>query len=249
MAAATAPACASPGTTHSASAASASGVTSRLTTGMATALASGDTSDTCWNSSASAGSRPTVSAACARAPSRTEAASRADHAAAGADSSRCRQRPPPHRISSATAPNDSQKPAASGAQGSSAQTSAAASANTREPDTGTRHAAAPATTASMKKVRRAGTPHPASRQYSHAPASAAPAAATWAGCRSDNRMPPQLQRFQACSTAHPASAASIVTCRPLMDTRWVMPVRLKVSQSRGSTPAWSPIARAASTAP
>ena len=40
--------------------ASASGVTTRLTSGIATALASGDTSDICWNQTSSNGANASV---------------------------------------------------------------------------------------------------------------------------------------------------------------------------------------------
>ncbi|MNN27190.1 hypothetical protein D3C81_1407190 [compost metagenome] len=50
-----------------AAAASDSGVTSRLTTGIAMALASGDTTDTCRNSNSVSGTSPAVTAHCVRA--------------------------------------------------------------------------------------------------------------------------------------------------------------------------------------
>src|SRR3569833_1717824 len=74
----------------------ASGVTSQLTTGMATALASGEINDTCWNSNSRAGASASVTAPCTV----TQACSK----------SVCPTRPNvAHRISD-MAPNDSQKP-------------------------------------------------------------------------------------------------------------------------------------------
>ena len=37
------------------------------------------------------------------------------------------------------------------------------------------------------------------------------------------------------STTKPPSAAIIVMCEPLIDTKWVIPVRLKICQSADST--------------
>ncbi len=58
---------------------SASGVTNRLTTGIATALARLDTTDTCPNSSKVSGTSPTVTAHCARAASASVAPARRVH--------------------------------------------------------------------------------------------------------------------------------------------------------------------------
>jgi hypothetical protein len=41
-----------------------------VTTGIATALANGETIDTCWNSTSISGTRPSVIAACARTAAR-----------------------------------------------------------------------------------------------------------------------------------------------------------------------------------
>src|SRR5690606_11144774 len=102
-------------------------------------------------------------------------------------------------------------PGARGAQGSNTVTSTAAAINTREADNGRRSMAATATVASMKKVLCAGTPQPASRQYSQATTSATPAATTWAGARSARGTPRQLMRFHAHNASAAASAASMVT--------------------------------------
>ena len=99
---------------------SASGVTTRLTTGIATAFASGETTETCWKSSSTSGASPTVIAHCTR-----------PHCA-----SQCRR---PTRSAAtysmrATAPNDSQKPADTAAHGSRTRTIASAAASTRDDD-------------------------------------------------------------------------------------------------------------------
>ena len=47
--------------------ASVNGTTMKVTTGIATALATGETSETCWNSISISGTRPSVIAHCARA--------------------------------------------------------------------------------------------------------------------------------------------------------------------------------------
>ena len=54
--------------------ASASGVMTKLTSGIATALASGETSENCWNKASSAGSMPNVIAHCARPHSASQCA-------------------------------------------------------------------------------------------------------------------------------------------------------------------------------
>ena len=114
---------------------SASGAMTKLTSGIASALASGETSENCWNRASSAGSMPSVTAHCARPHS----------------SSQCTgpSRPLPIWNSSATAPKDSQKPPASTAHGSSSRTSSSASDSTREPEISRAERRAAATTASM----------------------------------------------------------------------------------------------------
>src|SRR5471032_78239 len=60
------------------------GATTRLTTGIASALATGDTSDTCENSSMVKGTSPTVTTYCVCAPSATSARKRCQRLASGA---------------------------------------------------------------------------------------------------------------------------------------------------------------------
>ena len=107
--------------------------------------------------------------------------------------------------------------------------------------------AAASTVASMKKVRRAGTPQPASRQYSNATQAAAMPPTMRDGARSANPMPRQRARRHRNAASMPATPAIEVTCMPLMDTRCVMPLRLNNRQSSRATPAWSPIAKAIRT--
>ena len=87
-----------------------------------------------------------------------------------------------------------------------AVTKAAATASTRPPVKGRRDMYAASTVASMKKVRRAGTPQPASRQYSNATQAAA--------------MPPTMPRRRALgqSDAAPTRAAATGT-RPACPPR------------------------------
>jgi len=131
----------------------------------------------------------------------------------------------------ATAPNDSQNPGDNGAQGSNATTPAAAQANTRPAVNGNRDIAAANTTDNMKNVRRAGTPHPANKQYSKATIAAAAPPATRDGAYSANPTPRQRARRHSAATSTPAIPAIDVTCMPLIDTRCVMPLRLKIRQS------------------
>jgi len=121
----------------------ASGVTTRLMTGMAKALASGETMETCWNSASSRGVRPSVTTHCACAASRSQF-SRAT-------------RPLPAYTNKATAPNDSQKPGASTAHGSSTSTASSAQHSTSDIETTRPDHKAAAITASMYSVRCAGT--------------------------------------------------------------------------------------------
>ncbi|MNT64043.1 hypothetical protein D3C72_2019110 [compost metagenome] len=96
---------------------------------------------------------------------------------------------------------------------------------------------AASTTDNMKNVRRAGTPQPASRQYSSATAAATAPPAIRAGRRSASPAPRQRKRRQIAEASNPAMPAMDVTCMPLIDTRCVMPLRLKMRQSSRATPA------------
>ncbi len=79
----------------------------------------------------------------------------------------------------------------------------------------------------MKKVRRAGTPHPANRQYSQATHQRRGDTGQLRGqlFRQAYTAPPQpAPTYQA--TALPAKPATKVTCNPLMGLEVVMPVAL-----------------------
>ena len=156
--------------------ASASGVTTKLISGIATALAIGLTIDTCANSSIVSGTSPSVTTYCVCAPSLSAFHEPASGAAP--------VRPTVANRMMATAPNDSQKPGHSTAHGSSSTTSPSAAHSTCDtlairPD----HSAA-ATTVSMYRVRCAGMPKPASSTYSSATPAPASAATFCAGSSS-----------------------------------------------------------------
>lgn len=229
------------GATENMAHSNANGVTRKVTAGIATALARGDPSDTWCTRNASNGVKPSVTVSCKRAACDSAAPQRCRHPAS-ASRGACTTR---SRI--ATAPNDSQKPAAIGAHGSSITTAAAANASTRPADIRKRDHPAASTTSNMKNVRRDGTPQPANRQYaSPTPIAAAPPAMR-AGTHSASPPPRQRARRHTAASNQAARPAIDVTCMPLMDTRWVMPLRLKRRQSSRATPAWSPIASAINT--
>src|SRR5947199_8573274 len=92
---------------------SASGTIASVTAGMATALASAETSENCWNNASVAGTRPIVTTHCVRVPSDNVRLTRSRHDEGGLVDNR----PQPANSSRPTAPNDSQKPGASDAQG------------------------------------------------------------------------------------------------------------------------------------
>jgi hypothetical protein len=126
----------------------------KLTSGIASALASGETSENCWNISSSSGSVPRVTAHCVApqlATTRRQPRPTSSRAV-------------PTKKSRPTATKDNQKPGASTAQGSISSTSNSASSRLRlaprlRPD----HSAS-ATTLSMYKVRCVGTAKPASNE-------------------------------------------------------------------------------------
>src|SRR5436309_4695162 len=90
----------------------------KLTSGIASALAIGETSDTCWNSTSSRGARPAVTAHCTLPHCASQWA--------------LAVRPVATKKITATAANESQKPGERTAQGSSARTMKSAAASTRE---------------------------------------------------------------------------------------------------------------------
>ena len=116
-------------------ASNARGVMTKLTTGIATAFASGDTSENCWNNISSKGIMPTVIAHWAR-PHCTSQWPEASL-------------PLPMVNNKATAPKDSQNPAASTAHGSSSNTTSSATLSECRADSVRRIIMASATVASM----------------------------------------------------------------------------------------------------
>ncbi len=183
--------------------------------------------------SASAGIRPTVIAICRQVTATTARIT----VWAREPRSLLTNRPHQAALASkiATAPNESQKPLASSAQGSSNTAITATALRSREADNGMRRNCAAPITASIRKVRRAGTPQPANRQYSQAIVNATIAAAMRAGIYSDKPTVRHDRRRQSQKTTNPPTAAIIVIWLPLMLTRWVIPLRLKMVQSLALT--------------
>ena len=160
--------------------ASASGVTTKVIAGIAMALASGELADACWKRKASTGSMARVISHCRRAAATNRSRSRVPLVVPFG----IRVALAPAPSNTATAPNDSQNPVAIGAQGSATITSAAAAQTMRVGASGVRSPMPKAATASIRKVRRAGTPHPARRQYPQATATAIIAPIILAGSHS-----------------------------------------------------------------
>ncbi len=145
----------------------------------------------------------------------------------------------------ATAPNESQKPAARTAHGSIRQTSAAASASEVAAPMRELKSHATPTVASMTTVRCAGTPQPASSAYKNAATKPAITAAVCAAAHESS----VGERRQIAPMANPTRLAIIVMCNPEMLTRWPMPVRLNNVQSASLMARWSPSTSASSTPP
>ncbi len=157
-------------TSHSGAAdtpARASGVTTSVTQGMASALASRPTTDTWPNSSSVSGVSASVITHCSRNMAPTLASRRAARVSVegspAAAESAARWLPESVANSTPTATKLNQKPACSSAQGSRVTTTAQASSHTcgqgqRRPDRRSRP-----TVASIHTVRCAGTPQPLNR--------------------------------------------------------------------------------------
>src|SRR5690606_11928018 len=129
-------------------------------------LASGEARDTSWKMRANKGIRPAVMASCkrvavARKPGRRWGQARGDEPAV-------RPYQPLLLINIYTAPNDSQNPLASKAQGSCSTKTKATTVSSLKAVMYILNIYVEAITDSMKKVRLAGTAQPASRQYSQA---------------------------------------------------------------------------------
>ena len=123
-----------------------SGTTTRLTSGIAMALAIGETSETCWNSPSSSGVRPMAIAHCTLAYSTSQ----------WLRPMRCAVT---YRIS-ATAPNDSQKPTEITAHGSGINTPSSAMLSICPSEKLRFIHSAAATAPTMYTVRCAGTAKP-----------------------------------------------------------------------------------------
>jgi len=136
---------------------SASGVTTSVTSGIATRLAAKPTSDTCWKHTSESGARPSVATTCPRSSPRRRSNSRAARPGGTGGGAR---RTSPDASSSPTAANDSQNPACSSAHGSSAVTTTAAASQTSGQGHRLPHACSAVTAASIHTVRCAGTPQP-----------------------------------------------------------------------------------------
>ena len=209
-----------------------SGVTTRLTQGIATALATGPTSDRVENSAATSGVNATVAAHWDRTASPRNPAA-FPHRVAGA------ARPPCPAMSTAagaahqriatTAPKESQKPAAPTAQGSAmatmpAATSAVGIGPPTRPD-----GASTAAVASIQQVRCAGMPQPDSSAYPNAQTTATSSTRICRGRRATSGSRAAGAAWVNCRQSHPDTAAatnaSIVTCMPEMAIRWLTPVR------------------------
>ncbi len=242
-------ACAAP-STHAASGIGktlptrASGVTSRLTSGIATAFASGLTSEIWENSKTVSGTSPSVIAYCVCA-AETSAARQPDSGAT--PSARCGARPTVVYRMRPTAPNDSQKPGHSTAHGSSTSTTASARHSTCETLVMRPAQSAAATTDSMYSVLCAGTPKPASSTYSKAMPAPANAAAFCAGRRSGNCAPVKNECRHSQNTRLANRPAIIVICNPEIDIKCEIPVRLNTFQSDWLTARWSPTTSATIT--
>ncbi len=138
--------------------ASASGTTPNVTTGIASAFAIGDTSETCWKIASVPGTRPMVTSACVRAAARSSITARAARVGAGAG----RSLPTWAYSRSPTAPNDSQNPGENPAHGSQTSTAASAHSHTTQAVPGRASHRPNAATCSINSVRTAGTCAPAS---------------------------------------------------------------------------------------
>src|SRR5450830_149775 len=187
------------------------GVTRKLTKGMAIALASGPISDTCPNNNIVNGTNPTVTAYCVRPAIRTSRLKFCARPSANG----C-NRPPAAKIITATAPNDSQKPGDSTAQGSRETTNTSASDSTVEKLLRRPVHSASATTSCIYIVRCEGTPNPASATYSNAVIAPANAAIFCTGTYSGKSQDAKKERRHKNATRPENNPATIVMCRPEM---------------------------------
>ena len=147
----------------------------------------------------------------------------------------------------ATAPNDSQNPGHSTAHGSSSTTKPSAAHSTCETLVMRPDQSAAATTVSMYSVRCAGMPKPASSTYSSATPAPVSAATFCAGSSSGSCARVKKERRHSADASMANSPAIMVMCRPEIEIRWLMPVRLNTAQSDWSIARWSPTTSATIT--
>ena len=212
-----------------------SGVTTMVTQGMASRLASSPTNDTWPNNTSTNGVSAQVTSHCSRHSPRAQRPGCTPWARGSA--------PGPPAYNTPTATKLSQKPACSKAQGSTATTAAPASSHTSGQGQRRPPRRSSKTTASISTVRCAGTPQPLKTAYNAARARPPSPAATGAGIHWHRR----CERRQAQPTSTTASHENIVMCRPEILIRWATPVARNTSQSARSMACWSPTSRAATT--
>ena len=140
------------------------GATPRVTTGIARALASGESTAICWKNSRVSGNSATVATHCVRLASRrcAQAPRGQDGRSPSAFRASGRRRSPATN-NMPTAMNDSQNPACRTAHGSHSSTAVSASAITSRQSARRPRWRRISTTASINRVRCAGTPQPAIR--------------------------------------------------------------------------------------
>ena len=218
-------ACPAPACSDSAAVPSkASGTTTRLHQGTATRLANGPASEACPNSTTVNGSRPSAATPCAPRNSRRG----------------CCRPCGRHHSSQATPAKLSQKPAPSGASGSTSSTAIAASAKASAADCCRRPSRAPSTITIISSVRTVGNANPATAAYTRPPQAAARPAARTRGQRR-----PSVGHSHHRARANKAKKpAAIPTWKPEIAIRWVRPFARSTFQSASSRPPVSPSASA-----
>ena len=217
----------------------------KVTSGTASILASSPISEICPNSSKDRGDKARNTTRCCLIKPAEPWRRRCHKLPAGA----CRA--PLVANSTATATKLSQKPACSSAQGSSASTTAAATASTACQGQCLPPLRSQATAASMQTVRCAGTPQPLKSAYAPAKNTPPHSATSGAGHHRHSGMPQRAPQRVPCRHSQPstplASSANRVMCSPEMLIKCATPVMRNTSQSWRSMADWSPITSAAIT--
>ena len=227
------------------------GVTISVTQGMATALASNPTSDTWLNSNKDSGVSASVTTHCSRATFRKPPSKPVPAVAAlcrpealkiaflgskwpVAPVARSLAAPESVANSTPTAINESQKPACISAHGSSTNTTAMASSQTKGHGQVLPPCLSKITVASIQMVRWAGTPQPENNAYRAASSKPPRAPALAAGNQRQSFGVQRTERRHSPAVSNEASQANIVMCKPEILMRWATPVALKTSQSARS---------------